>query len=223
MKQVLAFAKSKLSNYARYQDSIERDYSTLFHSLISVPLNIGLITPMDIVPLIQDNEAYLRQLIGWREFMFYLYMNYRDHITSCNHWNNNKKIPKSWYRTSPYEIFNSELQKCLSSSYAHHIVRLMIFLCILTLHEFHPEEIISWFKKVVSMDAYDWVMIGNIYCMGYFCKDFTSRHYLCSSQYVSRMSQTYKKDLYWDKRFREFISSRRTSSVRNVPSAKRGK
>ena len=88
----------------------------------------------------------------------------------------------------------------------------MIYLNFMILNEIKPEDIYKWFMEVVCMDAYDWVMIPNIYSMGNFSKIGMRRPYLSSSNYIIKMSN-YKKDgkwdIIWDNKFREFVKSRK--------------
>lgn len=214
------FLKFKLNKFGPNQDAIEPQWKYLSHSLLSTPINMGLLCPSVIVvqlmKLINDNkinensyEGFLRQICGWREYMYFLFVKHNKEITKCNSWNNRiRTIPQEWYNgKTSHPVFNHELEKSLIDSYAHHIPRLMVFLCLLTLYGFHPESIIDWFNSNISMDAYDWVMVTNVYCMGYFCKNYTSRHYLCSSQYITRMSHGYKRDKLWDEKYRTKLKS----------------
>jgi deoxyribodipyrimidine photolyase-like uncharacterized protein len=211
-----SFLKSRLETFGANEDAIEPQWKYLSHSLLSTPINMGLLRPSDVVKELMKStnvnessyEGFLRQICGWREYMYFLFVKHMNEIIKCNSWNNKiRKIPQEWYDARTlHPIFNHELEKVLVDSYAHHIPRLMVFLCLLTLYGFHPESIIEWFNANISMDAYDWVMVTNVYCMGYFCKSFTSRHYLCSSQYIARMSHGYKRDKLWDEKYRDFVS-----------------
>ena len=85
-------------------------------------------------------------------------------------------------------------------AYAHHIVRLMIFLNMFILMRIHPQDIYKWFMSCCSIDAYPWVMYSNIYGMGWFDKRFTHKAYISSSNYILKMSD-YKRGPWcqtWD-------------------------
>jgi len=209
--QIKTFIKYKFKDFGINQDAIEPETKYMNHSILSIPLNMGLIIPFDILKYVIKNrskiplnsyEGFLRQICGWREYMYYLFMKHLPYITKQNYWNNHKLITPEWYTAkTKYPIFNNELIKA-NGQYSHHIVRLMVFQSLLIINGFTAEEIIKWFKKNISLDAYDWVMVSNVYCLGYFCKSFTSRHYLCSSNYIKSISRNYKRDYEWDKDYR---------------------
>lgn len=87
-----------------------------------------------------------------------------------------------------------EIKKALKTGYAHHIIRLMIFLNAFKLMYIHPEDIYKWFMEIVSIDAYDWVMKSNIYCMGYYYENAMTKPYISSSNYILKMSNYKKED-----------------------------
>lgn len=196
--------KLKLNKFAKYQDAIYKNNIFAYHSHISACLNIGLISPQEVIK--KKNEAFVRQVAGWREYMRYLYCT-RKEIIKYNLPNNNRLMPKIWYSKFDNELLNNELKKALNYGYSHHIVRLMVFLNYFIMQRISPDEIYKWFMSVISIDAYSWVMISNIYCMGYFYNKAMKRPYLCSSNYLLRMSD-YKYGKWaieWDKLYHKFI------------------
>lgn len=215
------FLKAKFANFGRYQDAIQKDEDTLFHSRISAYLNVGLLDVHKIVAMtlrysiknktaLNNVEGFIRQIIGWREYMRYLYLFHYSEMISSNLPKNSKKLPATWY-TAETGLFpvDHEISKAMRTGYAHHIVRLMIFLNSMILHETRPYDIYKWFMQVVSIDAYSWVMIPNIYAMGFFYGNATYKPYISSSNYILRMSD-YKRDgiweVRWDELFRRFLS-----------------
>ena len=216
------FLNTNLNKFGLFQDVIRDNNPFNYHSIISPMLNIGLLEPLKLIEIYKTYESkvplsafegFIRQLIGWREYMRYLYKyKYNDLLASNNH-NNQKSINKSWYQgTTGLLLLDTEINKAIKYAYAHHIVRLMVFLNFLLLSEIKPTDIYKWFMEVVSIDAYDWVMIPNIYSMGYFSSIGMKRPYLSSSNYLLKMSN-YKKDGKWDiewsDRFRSFVKSRK--------------
>lgn len=217
------FLKERLANFGKYQDAILQDEVTMFHSVISPAFNIGLLDPrkvveisrgyMDVVPM-EAFEGFIRQVIGWREYMRYLYVyHYRDLIAS-NIPDNNMTFQSAggWYKGETGLVpLDREIKKVLETGYAHHIVRLMVFMNFFILCNLHPRVIYKWFMEVVSIDAYDWVMVSNIYAMGYFTSKAMSRPYISTSSYITKMSD-YKKDgvwdVLWDSLFYNFISGK---------------
>lgn len=219
------FLKNKLNSYGKYQDAIHKDDIFLFHSALSPIINIGLLNPKYIlhqttkqkdIP-INSLEGFIRQLIGWREYMRFLYKFYYTDFTSLNfdkytHLSDNKY--KKWITgTTGILPVDTEIKKCLEYGYAHHIIRLMIFLNIFILTRIHPQDIYKWFMEIIAMDAYDWVMKSNIYCMGYFYKKAMTKIYISSSNYILKMSN-YKKDEWceiWDALFYSYIKQEKPS------------
>jgi deoxyribodipyrimidine photolyase-related protein len=223
------FLDEKIENFGLYQDVIQSSNSFMNHSIISPMLNNGLITPLKLIKIIRkyegkidikNYEGFIRQVIGWREYMRYLYLYKYDELLT-NSFNNTKRLSKDWYTgTTGLYVIDNEIMKAINYGYSHHIVRLMIFLNFMIMSEIRPDDIYKWFMEVISIDAYDWVMISNIYSMGYFSKIGMKRPYLSSSNYIIKMSN-YKKDgkwdVIWDEKFRNFVKSRKVGFyMRNV-------
>ena len=221
---LIHFLKHKLSNFGEYQDAIvSEDDLILYHSFLSSSLNIGLITPEDVIKEtvkikdkvpIQSYEGFLRQIVGWREYMRYIYVYHYDVMTKSNHFENKVKLPLEWYdnnfKTGILPIDNC-LEKVKKYGYLHHIERLMILLNYMTLKEYDPKDIYKWFLSCVSIDAYDWVMATNIYIFSYAWKPASRKPYLSSSNYILKMSN-YKKDSWcdeWDKLYHNFINKKK--------------
>jgi deoxyribodipyrimidine photolyase-related protein len=194
---------NKLRNFGDYQDFISKDNVILFHSMISVLLNVGLLSPLDVIVEldkykfkfrdINSFEGFLRQIIGWREYMRYMYVKDSKKLVSSNSWNNNGfiKFPKI-----KEEILLVEMEKIRQWGWAHHIIRLMVFLNYFVLSGVSPKNIYIWFMEHIALDAYDWVMVPNIYAMGYFNKEYTSRSYISSSNYLRKMSDYSISELF---------------------------
>ncbi len=215
------FLENNFKDFGKYQDVIQDTNPFMKHSLISPMLNNGLLNPSRLLEIlkryknkisIEAYEGFIRQIIGWREYMRYLYLyKYELLIKSNNYKNNTKKIPVSWYNgTTGLIVIDNEIKKAITYGYSHHIIRLMVFLNFLLLTETKPYDIYKWFMEVVSIDAYDWVMVSNIYSMGHFSSIGMKRPYLSSSNYIIKMSN-YKKDekwnLIWDEKFRSFVKT----------------
>jgi deoxyribodipyrimidine photolyase-related protein len=221
-KAYTMFLNKNLKFFGLFQDVINDKNQFMYHAIISPMLNIGLLNPKKLILLIQkykllidlsSYEGFIRQIIGWREYMRYLYLFKYDELIKSNNHKNYKNIDKSWYNASTdILIIDNEIKKAINYGYAHHIVRLMVFLNFLILNEINPNDIYKWFMEVISIDAYDWVMIPNIYSMGYFSSIGMKRPYLSSSNYILKMSN-YKKngswELLWNMLFCNFVKSRK--------------
>lgn len=217
------FLKKKFKNFGPYEDAIYKDDFILYHSHCSYLINIGLLTPKYVVDQslkyaknndipINSLEGFIRQIVGWREFTRYVY----------NFWgrdlkNNLVSLPgesldfKKWTQgTVGVDIIDNEIKKVNDYAYAHHIIRLMVFLNFMKLSNIKPFDIYKWFIQFVSLDAYEWVMVSNIGMMGYFMKTpkFMRRSYVSSSNYILKMSN-YKKDNWskiWDDLYRKYVA-----------------
>jgi deoxyribodipyrimidine photolyase-related protein len=218
------FLKYKLAFFGDYQDAIlSTDDIMLYHSFLSSSLNIGLLTPEDVIKEtikvknkvpIKSYEGFLRQIVGWREYMRYIYVYHYEEMVKSNHFNNTRKLPISWYnndfKTGILPIDNC-LEKVKKYGYLHHIERLMILLNYMTLQEYHPKDIYKWFLSCVSIDAYDWVMATNVYIFSYAWKPGSRKPYISSSNYILKMSN-YKNAEWcneWDLLYRDFIKNKK--------------
>ena len=215
------FLKNNLNKFGLFQDVIQSSNPFMYHSIISPMLNNGLLIPIKLIKIIREYEGkmdmnnyegFIRQVIGWREYMRFLYL-YRYVELLKNSFGNNKRLGEEWYiGKTGLIVIDNEISKAIKYGYSHHIIRLMIFLNFMIINEIRPEDIYKWFMEIVSIDAYDWVMISNIYSMGYFSKIGMKRPYLSSSNYIIKMSN-YKKDgkwdIIWDEKYRSFVKSRK--------------
>ena len=143
-------------------------------------------------------EGFIRQIIGWREFMHGMYLYKGRFSRTQNFFNFNRKIPKSFYDgTTGIPPIDETIQKVLKNDYCHHIERLMILGNFMLLCEFDPKEVYRWFMELF-IDAYDWVMVPNIYGMSQFADGgtFATKPYLSGSNYIKKMSDYQLGD--WD-------------------------
>ena len=139
-------------------------------------LNSGLLTPKQVVdkalkyarenkvPL-NSLEGFIRQIIGWREYMRAVYLLEGVKQRTTNYFKFNKKMPKAFYDASTgIEPIDTVITRVLEKSYTHHIERLMILGNFMLLCEIHPDEVYKWFMEMF-VDSYDWVMVPNVYGM----------------------------------------------------------
>ena len=170
------FMEQRLAKFGRYQDAIANDNSVLFHSLISPLLNAGLLDPWQVVretmrhsrnheiPL-NSLEGFLRQIIGWREFMRAVYFLGGEQERTSNFWDHHRPLPASFYRgLTGIQPVDRSISRLLDTAYLNHIERLMILGNFMLLCEFDPDEIYRWFMEMF-IDSYDWVMVPNVYGM----------------------------------------------------------
>jgi len=216
--------------FGTYEDAIVSESSILNHSVLTPMLNIGLITPQEIIHKtiiyaesnnipINSTEGFIRQIIGWREFIRGVYQARGSDQRTCNFWNFNKKIPRSFYNgtTGIYPI-DQTIKKVLRTGYCHHIERLMVLGNFMVLCEFDPNEVYRWFMELF-IDAYDWVMVPNVYGMSQFADGglLSSKPYISGSNYLMKMSD-YKKGAWqeiWDGLFWRFMDTNRAFFKQN--------
>jgi deoxyribodipyrimidine photolyase-related protein len=218
-KKVLAnFFNHKFKNFGKYQDAITENEKLLFHSGISGMLNIGLLTPQDVIEqaleyknTIEMNniEGFIRQILGWREFCRYTYCFHREKYLNKNYFNAKNKLSIDWYDGTTENVpLDVCIKKAFKNGYLHHIERLMVVANNMVLYGIHPKQMYKWFMEF-SLDSYNWVMEFNIYSMASYSDGgvFTTKPYISSSNYIFKMSN-YKKstatwndkmdDMFWD-------------------------
>ncbi len=211
------FLENRMNNFGDYEDAIHSDESFMYHSLLTPALNIGLLTPRYVIDRTmelhqQKNfplnclEGFIRQIIGWREFMRGIYELEGVYERTNNHWNYDRKLPKAfWTGETGITPIDDTIKKALKNAYNHHIERLMVMGNFMLLCEFDPDQIYQWFMEMY-IDAYDWVMVPNVYGMTQYADGglITTKPYTSSSNYIKKMSNYGKAEwcdiwdaLYW--------------------------
>jgi deoxyribodipyrimidine photolyase-related protein len=218
------FLKNQFKLYGVYQDAVVDTETYMFHSNISYMLNAGLLIPGDVIKAvaatrgIPDNslEGFIRQLLGWREYMGYIYQTNSSDLTRIFR-PTSKSLSNKWYNaTTGISPLDNEIKKALQHAYAHHIIRLMYFLNVFKLTSTHPYLIYKWFMEVVALDAYEWVMWGNIGAMGYYTKKhYMQKPYLSSSNYIRKLSNYKPGDWCqkWDTLFHSYLRKRKADGL----------
>jgi len=195
------FLKNRFQHFGDYEDAIVEGESWLWHSVLTPSLNTGLLTPNQIVkealafakknevPL-NSLEGFLRQIIGWREFIRATYQDHGVEMRTTNHWNHHRRIPPSFYDgTTSIPPIDDTIRRVLDTGYCHHIERLMVLGGFMFLCEFDPKEIYRWFMEMF-VDSYDWVMVPNAYAMSQHADGglITTKPYFSGSSYIRKMS-----------------------------------
>lgn len=205
------FLNEKLENFGNYQDAISPDNPFLFHSTISHYINVGLLDPCYVVEEVERTyhlnkkipinsaEGFIRQVLGWREFIRGIYQNFSEKEEKGNFFKHQVSLPKSfWQGQTGIPPVDDAVLKANEYSYCHHIERLMVLGSFMNLCEFKPEEIHQWFMELF-IDSSDWVMGPNVYGMALFSDGgiFATKPYVCGSNYYLKMSD-YKKGEWCD-------------------------
>ncbi|MFM7856720.1 MAG: cryptochrome/photolyase family protein, partial [Flammeovirgaceae bacterium] len=168
------FLETRLHEFGIYEDALVEDENILHHSMLTPMLNTGLITPHEVIDQtisfaqknnvpINSLEGFVRQIIGWREFIRGVYEQKGTEERTKNYWKFSRKIPPSfWDGTTGIPPIDSTIKKILNTGYCHHIERLMVLGNFMLLCEFDPDDVYRWFMEMF-IDAYDWVMVPNVY------------------------------------------------------------
>jgi deoxyribodipyrimidine photolyase-related protein len=224
------FLVTRFHEFGPYEDAIVKEESILHHGMFTPMLNVGLITPQVILDAVlkysddegtplNTTEGFIRQIIGWREFMRGFYECKGSVSRTKNYWNFTRKIPKSFYDgTTGIEPVDSTIKKVLERGYCHHIERLMVLGNFMLLCEFDPDDVYQWFMELF-IDAYDWVMVPNVYAMSQFADGglMATKPYIAGSNYIMKMSN-YEKGPWqeiWDALFWRFMHVHRSFFQQN--------
>ena len=224
------FFKDRFEKFGIYEDAIVAKENFLHHAVITPMLNIGLLQPQQIIskaisaaakyhiPL-NSLEGFIRQVMGWREFIRIVYEREGTTQRTKNYWGFTRKIPPSfWTGSTGILPIDNTIKKVLQTGYCHHIERLMILGNFMLLCEFDPDEVYRWFMELF-IDAYDWVMVPNIYGMTQFADGglMTTKPYISGSNYILKMSDYEKGDwtTTWDGLFWRFMHVHRNFFLKN--------
>ena len=224
------FIEHRLERFGDYEDAISRSHGILFHSVLTPMLNTGLLTPREVVDSVlahaQDHavplnslEGFLRQIIGWREFVRGTYEFKGRSQRIGNYWDHHRPLPSSfWTAATGIEPVDTVIKRILATGYVHHIERLMILANFMLLCEFTPDDVYRWFMEMF-IDAYDWVMVPNVYGMGLHADGgmMMTKPYISSSSYILRMSDFARGPwcAVWDGLFWRFIAKHRVFFAAN--------
>ena len=231
-KQLKNFLVNYFKSFGDFQDAIDKENTTLFHSLLSPYINSGLLDPMECIVdaishfkkkecriPINALEGFVRQILGWREFIRGVYWQNMPQYKEMNFWSHSNSLNENWYSgETGIPLLDDAIRESANTGYTHHINRLMIISNLMNLSNIKPNEIYKWFMEMY-VDSADWVMVPNVYGMGTYADGgmCSTKPYICGSSYMLRMSN-YKKGewcdavdgLYW-----RFIETNRMFFAKN--------
>jgi len=220
------FFTERFGLFGKYEDAVVPGEPWMFHSGLSIPLNSGLLTPMDVLEelcvmkannaRITNLEGFTRQLFGWREYARLYYQcispdRWRKNVMACH-----KKLDRSaWIKgTTGMPAVDDAIEDAWKYGYLHHIRRLMIVGNWCTINEIDPDEVYKWLFEF-SLDSNPWTMAFNVYAMGTWSDGGIAmrKPYISSSNYIQRMVNPGLDDApgwaaKWDKIFDDFVVSR---------------
>ena len=212
-----SFLKERLSLFGDYEDALSSVHRTVFHSVLSPLMNIGLLTPSAVMdrtlryakrhetPL-NSLEGFVRQVIGWREFIRGVWNTLPPAHWEQNFWGHQRQLCDHWYDgTTGIPPLDDAINRARTTGYNHHIERLMVVGNLMLLCRIEPKAVYRWFMEMY-VDSADWVMAPNVYGMALHSEGgaFTTKPYICGSNYLRKMSDYPKgpwcevvDGLYW--------------------------
>jgi deoxyribodipyrimidine photolyase-related protein len=207
------FNTSRLIHFGDYQDAMSEEERLGYHSRISFALNTKLITPLEVVQSsiahwhqhsdeidISQIEGFVRQIVGWREYMRGMYWLQMPELEEKNYFNHQAKLPSYyWDGETKMNCMSNAINQSLDLAYAHHIQRLMVTGNFALLLGVHPDEVDAWYLGIY-IDAIQWVEITNTRCMSQFADGgkVATKPYVSSANYIHKMSD-YCKNCYYDR------------------------
>ena len=196
------FLEKGLKNFGPYEDAMTTRGSVLFHSQLSIYMNIGLISPKEVcdaaieyaehtksVPL-SSLEGFIRQIIGWREFIRIYYEAMMPDVREANYFGFGKDLPAAyWTAKTKMKCLSECVRPVIEQGYVHHIPRLMILSNFSNLTGTDPRALNEWFW-LGFVDAYEWVVLPNVLGMSTFADGgvLASKPYVAGGNYVNKMS-----------------------------------
>ncbi len=195
------FFDKRFELFGPYEDAMSKEEPFLYHSVLTPFLNTGLLTPKDCVAValktakdknipLNSCEGFIRQIIGWREFIRGIYQDFSEEQESKNHFGHKRKLGPRWYSgDTGIPPLDDVIRKVIKYGYAHHIERLMVVGSLMLLLEVEPHDAHRWFMELF-IDSSDWVMGPNVYGMALFADGglFATKPYICGSNYYRKMS-----------------------------------
>ncbi len=203
LEQLDYFCEYLLMHFGDYQDAMHTDNVFLFHSKLSFAMNSKMISPIEIVDKVLETyrerkneidisqvEGFIRQIIGWREYMRGMYWMLMPAYKEENFLENHHKLPDFfWTGNTKMNCLKNAIHNSLDNGYAHHIQRLMITGNFALLTQIHPDQIDAWYLGIY-VDAIEWVQLPNTRGMSQFADagKIATKPYVSSGSYISKMS-----------------------------------
>lgn len=203
LRSLSFFAEHLLPHFGTYQDAMDSRFPFLFHSRLSFALNVKLLHPLEVVQAViaswQEHpdrislaqvEGFVRQIIGWREYMRGVYWAQMPAYRSLNFFDHQRPLPSFyWNGHTKMACLHDAITNSLNNAYAHHIQRLMITGNFALLAEVHPDEVDAWYLGIY-IDAIEWVEITNTRGMSQYADGglVATKPYVASANYIDKMS-----------------------------------
>ena len=200
--QLDQFLTERFAGFGPYEDAISSRHGVLHHSVLTPALNCGLLSPRQVLTAalayaetddtvsLASLEGFVRQLIGWREYVRIVYGLIGSEQRQANYFHQTGRLTAAWYDgTTGLPPVDTVIHRLQRTAYSHHIERLMVMGNLLLLSGLHPNEVYTWFMET-HIDAYDWVMVPNVYGMAQFADGgrMMTKPYIAASAYLRKMS-----------------------------------
>lgn len=200
-RAALDFFEHRLADFGAYEDAMSSQYATLYHSGLSPYINLGLLDQLWLAESAQQRyqeglapinsvEGFIRQLIGWREYIYWQYWRLMPELSRSNYWKFSRPLPDFfWNGETEMNCLKLVIGRALHDGYTHHIERLMIICNFCLLARIDPQFVNHWFQSAY-IDAYEWVMLPNVYGMGLYADGgmVGTKPYISSANYINKMS-----------------------------------
>lgn len=194
-----AFIEDRLEFFGPYEDAMIAESAGLFHSGLSPIMNLQILPTAEILSAVEhapeniplaSKEGFIRQVIGWREFVRLIYLRHSHDYSNANFFNFDGTLPPLyWGQKTQMNCLSSAVQHVNEHAYSHHIIRLMVLGNFALLSETNPHEINRWFWATY-LDAYEWVVTPNVVGMSQFADGglFATKPYISGGNYINKMS-----------------------------------
>lgn len=215
------FLDHHLDVFGPFEDAMVRGENWLHHSVLSPLVNCGLLSVSEVLASAEERhtkselplpslEGFTRQLMGWREYIRGIYEVRGVEQRTANFWNFTREMPKSFYEgTTGILPVDDVIKRVLNTGYSHHIERLMVLGSFMLLCEIKTDAVYQWFMEFY-IDAYDWVMVPNVYGMSQYADGglLANKPYISGSNYILKMSNFPKGEWteIWDALFWRFMT-----------------
>ncbi|MDX1920237.1 MAG: cryptochrome/photolyase family protein [Candidatus Caenarcaniphilales bacterium] len=202
LKQLEGFCLHFLTSFGDYQDAMHTKDFYLYHSILSYCMNFGFLHPMEVIRKVEESfyknpkipinsvEGFIRQILGWREFIYCIYQSQMPKYRELNFFKNTRSMPDfMWTGETKMNCLQHSVRQTIEHAYAHHIQRLMVIGNFCLLAGINPQEVCEWYL-VVYVDALEWVELPNTLGMSQFGDGglFATKPYISSGNYINRMS-----------------------------------
>jgi deoxyribodipyrimidine photolyase-related protein len=195
------FLTNRLPTFGDYQDAMLTNQPWMSHSLIASSLNLGLLSPLEVIQgaesmyrqgkaPIASTEGFIRQILGWREYVRGVYLVMGEDYLKVNHFQHQRPLPDFYYHgKTEMNCLKNTIEETIQHGYNHHIQRLMVLSNYANLAEVNPQSVNRWFNEMY-IDSSEWVVAANVLGMGLHADGgkMATKPYISSGAYINKMS-----------------------------------